>query len=44
MAGDAIHGQVRAWIGDEISVPIMVMIMCGSAHTPAAHPTDNKKQ
>jgi hypothetical protein len=42
-AGDAIHGHVRALIGDQISVQIMVMIPRGSAHTPAAHTADHSK-
>jgi hypothetical protein len=43
MAGDAIQGHVRALIGDQISVQIMVMIARGSAHTSAAHTADNSK-
>ncbi|MBY0493270.1 MAG: hypothetical protein K2Y23_03550 [Cyanobacteria bacterium] len=43
MAGDAIHGPRSRRIADQISVQIPVMIACGSAHTPAAHPTDNNK-
>ena len=43
MAGDAIQGHVRGLIGGQIFPQIMVMIARGSAHTPAAHPTANRK-
>jgi hypothetical protein len=43
MAGDAIQGQVRALIGGQIFLQIMVMIARGSAYTTAAHPTDNSR-
>jgi len=43
MAGYAIHGHVRGLMGDQIFLPIMVMIARGSAHTPATHTIDNRK-
>ena len=41
MADDAIHGPHARVIGDQIAVPILVMIARGSVRTPAAHTADN---